>query len=258
MLKEKIQLPNLPPEKYVFEARTETTTDFDIKNKSKLNKTLSEFNKILNIFNIVIVKGCDLSSGTRFQGFALMKTALDLLVSSLHMARQRASVETMALLRIALETGCTAYHVSNSDEAYEKYRNQNYRSTTAISFTKRTIPIVGELWGIFSNISVHTNILGFGPKPWKEESEKLIPGVFLEYGIRKHQSIQDEILLTLISLISAILLKIFESLLMEQSQLHEKWLRIAGTQMEYLCNTDSLISLYDQELQNYVMRKETE
>ena len=79
--------------------------------KAKLDETVSEIDKILAIFIMAIVKGCHPTLGSQFQAFALMKTALDILVSSLHMTRHRALLEMMSLLRIPLETGCTAFHI---------------------------------------------------------------------------------------------------------------------------------------------------
>lgn len=248
-MKNQIPIPDISPRRYAIEARDATVRDFDEKNKTQLDVTLAELNKILAVKLIVVAKGCDLAAGARYDAFALTKSALDVIVSALHMARQRATVEMFALLRVALESGSTALHITNNTDAYKKYKSGEYKSTRAISYANKAIPILAELWGLFSNSSVHITQLSFGPR-LKEEDGRLTPSVVLECDVRKHKPIQDELLLCFISLVSAIVLKITQLTLFQQSPLHEDWLRLAGTHIEHFCNTDERISQYCQKLQN--------
>ena len=187
----------------------------------------------------------------RYDAFALTKSALDILVSALHMARQRAIVETMSLLRVALECGSTALHISQDSEAYKNYKRGNYHSPKAISFAKRFIPILGEVWGAFSETAIHANLIGFGPKFKSNDKGKITRVVTLEYGSRKLHPIQDKVVLTSISLVSSIILKITELILFEKHPLYEGALRLVGTETIYMSNSDAKIVKYDEELRSY-------
>ncbi len=235
---------DISPRRYAFNVREATIMDFDDRNKAQLETTLAELGKILTITIIAVVKGIDLATGARFDAFALSKSALDVLVSALQMARQRAAVETLSLLRVALESGSTALHISQNVNAYEQYKGGKYKSTAAISFAKNDIPILGEIWGALSNSAVHITQLGYGPRLERDEHGNLNPTISVECSIRSHQPFQDQLLLSFVSLVATIVLKITELTLFQQSHLHESWLKLPGTQMEYFHNTDALISKY--------------
>jgi hypothetical protein len=235
---------DLSPRRYAFDVREATIRDFDDGNKAQLETTLAELGKILMIKIIAVAKGCDLATGARFDAFALSKSALDVLVSALQMARQRAAVETFSLLRVALESGSTALHISRNVHAYEQYTMGKYKSTDAISFAKSAVPILGEIWGALSNSAVHITQLGYGPRLNRDEHGNLTPTVSIECNIRSHQPFQDQLLLSFVSLVATIVLKITELTLFQQSHSREAWLKLPGTQMEYFHNTDALISKY--------------
>src|ERR1041384_1571667 len=109
--------------KYAFTARDATALDFDENNKAQLDSTLAELQKILTVKLLVLYRGCDFATVAHYDAFALTKSALDVLVSAVHMARQRAIVEAMSLLRIALECGGTGLHISRESEAYSRYKS---------------------------------------------------------------------------------------------------------------------------------------
>jgi hypothetical protein len=239
---------------YALRSRTVTSEDFDENNKATIDLTLGELQKILVIKLLVLSKGCDFRSVAHYDAFALTKSALDVLVSSLHMARQRAAVEAYSLLRVALECGSTALHISHDLDAYDQYKNGNYHSTKAISFAKKFVPILGEIWGAFSETAVHINWIGFGPKPKRNDNGGLSRSVVLEFGSRKHQRFQDQALLTSLSLVATIILKIEEMILFETNPEHAGTLQLVGTKMIYMSNTDAKILHYDEELRSYAHR----
>jgi hypothetical protein len=248
--------PDASLERLAFATREETIKDFDIKNKVGLDSTLGQIGKLHAINLMILVNGRDFSLWPRYESFALMKSSLDLLISALHMARQRAVLETFALLRVALESGCTALHIWNCPDAYEQFKNGDYKSTSAISFSKSAISIVGELWGGFSNLAVHITRAGFGPKTGQDQDGESNGSVTFEFGIRKHLPLQDTLLLKHISLVSAILLKILESIVLEPSELNKSWLKLAGTQMNYFNDTDKEILMYYSEIRSIVSPQE--
>lgn len=236
---------------YALRAREQTLSDFDDKNKSQLDIALATLQKILVLKLLVVSRGCDFKTMAHYEAFALTKSALDVLVSALHMARQRAVVETITLLRVALECGATALHISHDSDACACYKEGEYHSTKATAFAKKFVPVFGEIWGTLSEMAVHINLIGFGPKMKPGNKGELIRKVVLEYGCRKHQPVQDQVALTLISLVATIILKITELILFERSKVYEGALQLVGTQTIYMSNTDAKILEYNQELRLY-------
>lgn len=55
---------------------------------------------------------------------------------------------------------------------------------------------------------------------------------------------QDEVILTLISLVSNIDLRLFEETLLEKSPIYEGFLQLPGTGHSYVCPTDELITKF--------------
>lgn len=238
---------------YAFGSRDNTVVDFDARNKLQLGSTLAELGRILTTKFLIVARGCDFSrdSEPRFDAFVLTKNALDILVSALHMARQRAVVETMSLLRVALECGRTALHVSRDSEAYRCYKSGTYQSTEAISFAKKFIPILGEIYGVLSKLAVHTNIIGFGPELELNGEGEFNRFVSMELSDLNSTQTQDAMVLNLISLGSAMILKIMELSLFENSLLYDKALRLVGTQTIYISNTDAKIVQFYEQLRSY-------
>jgi len=236
---------------YALRSRTVASDDFDKKNKAQIDVTLGELQKILVIKLLVLSRGCDFRTVAHYDAFALTKSALDVLVSALHMARQRAAVEAFSLLRVALECGSSALHISHDPDAYDQYKNGTYHSTKAISFAKKFVPILGEIWGAFSETAVHINWIGFGPKPKRDDKGDLSRSVVLNFGTRKHQLVQDQALLTSVSLVATIILKIAEIILFEKHPEHSGALQLVGTKTIYMSNTDAKILQYDDQLRSY-------
>ena len=235
---------SISPRRYAFDVREATMRDFDDKNKAQLETTLAELGKILAIEIFTVAKGGDLTTGARFASFALSKSAVDILISALHMARQRATMETLVLLRVALETGGTALHISRDVSAYEQYKSGKYKSDNSIGCAKKEITNFGKIWGLLSDHAVHITELGYGPTLEQDEHGSLNPTISIQYSIIGGQPFDDHKLLSFISLVTAIVLKITEITLFQQSHLGKPWLNLPGTQMEYFHNTDALISKY--------------
>jgi hypothetical protein len=238
-------------EQYALRSRELTTQDFDAKNKEQLGIALGNLQKILVVKNLIVTRGCDFSGEAGYHAFALTKSALDFLISALHLARQRAVTEMMCLLRMSLESASTAIHIFNNSEAFEHYSSNRYHSTRAISFAKQFIPMVGEYWGILSENAVHTNALGHGARLRTGSDGKAAFTVLLEYGARDHQPVQDKVSLTMISLIANIVLKMTELILFEVNSAFEGTLQLRGTKTVYISNTDQKVMEYDRELQAF-------
>jgi len=169
---------------YAVNLREQTAREFDQTNATRLNQTLGHINMVITIKVIALMKGCNIGVGSRFHAFALTTRSVDVLVSALHMARQRAVLEAFTLLRVALEAACTSYHIYKDQGAYTEYLGEKYKSTTSITYMKKEIPFIGKVWGSISNACVHTNRRFFGPEFAQDEDGDTVPTVSLDLRAR--------------------------------------------------------------------------
>jgi len=242
--------------KYAIVVREQTASEFDQANAATLDQTLQDIGKVLAFKSIAVMKGGDIGTGARFHAFALTKTAMDVLVSALQMARQRARVETLALLRVALETACTSRHIYKDEAAYKLYVAGKYKSTRSIAPAKEEISIIGEVYGAFSNTCVHTTHSVSGPRYRVDRDGTVAPTVELNFrNTRPHTPRQDAMLLTLVSLLAMILLKILENNTIDMGvpDKSERRHEVDAT-LHYYHATDARIQHYYNELLKYADR----
>jgi hypothetical protein len=234
---------------YVFGSRERTTKAFDADNADLLNEAIGSIGKILGTQVILFAHGAHVV-GLRFDAFALVRTALDTLVSALHLARQRAFIEAACLVRSALESGCTALHISQDPDAYENFLKHTYHSTKSISAVKKEIPVLGEIWGALSQIAVHVSRRGHGPK-WErdETSGDWAATVDFDFQARPAVPEKDHMSLLLISLAAEIVAKIQELSLFDEDPANPGWRRAPGIPL--ICSTgtgDAIESLHRRVL----------
>jgi hypothetical protein len=227
---------------YLFVSRDQTTKAFDEANRDHLTDAIGAIGQILSMHVILAAKGAHIL-GLRLDAFALSRTALETLVSALHLARQRASIEVACLLRSALESGCTALHISKDATAYESFLRHTYHSTKSINAAKKEISVIGELWGALSQGAVHVTRRGHGPELECDERDgKLVANVNFHFGVRAPKHIQDEMALALISLTAEIIARTQELSLLDEDPAHPGWRRVPGTSMIYRSGTDAAIT----------------
>lgn len=243
-----------PFREYFFSSREQTTKAFDEENWHHLSEVLTSMSKILTMLWMLLLREADLS-GVRFDAYALSKTALDTLVSALHLARQRANIEVGCLLRSALESGCTALHISQDAKAHESYLEQTYHSTRSIAFAKKHIPVVGELWGALSQATVHIQRRGHGPK-WERDQDDEEPVATVDFStdVRPGEPIQDQASLTLISLIAEIVARTQELSLLDEDPSRPGWRRVPGTSAIFGSGTEAAIA---ERYQQFLSLKES-
>jgi hypothetical protein len=214
---------------YLFACRDRTTKAFDHENPALLAEAIASIGRILSLKVIMLAKGAHLL-GLRFDVFALLRTALDTLVSALHLARQRAHIEVACLVRSSLESACTALHISKDAKAYESFLRQTYHSTKSIHAAKKEIPLVGEIWGALSQVAVHVNRQGHGPKFERGESRgEWVGTVDLDFQARAAEPDRDRMSLVLISLAAEIVARSQELSLLDEDSAHPGWRRLPGT-----------------------------
>ena len=234
-------------EHYALQMRNDTIKDFDGKNKDQLKSTLCQLQQLLTIKLVAAAEG-GINTQAQFQAFSVIKRVLDLLVSAVQMARQRAAIEVFILLRIALEAGSTALQISRDEEAYRQYVIGKYNSPKAITFAKSIIPEIGEVYGHLSKAAVHTNRVAYGPLAEQDENGDLTETLTFEFILREHLPIQDSILLSFISLIAVIVLKITELVLLKEDDSLKGWFQLPGTRMKYISNSDKRIAKFLDEI----------
>lgn len=233
---------------YLVSSREATTKEFDEANRDRLHDTMGSIGKVLSLQMILLAHGFE-PSGTRFEACALIKTALDTLVSALHLARHRANIEVACLLRSALEAACTALHICRNESAYENFLEHSYHSTKSIHAAKQEIPVVGEIWGALSQVAVHITRSGHGPKIERDDSDgRLVMTIDINFKARSAgQPFEDAAVLTLISTCAEIVARTQELCLLDQDSARPGWRRAAGTSLMLSDFGNSSIDRYHRE-----------
>jgi len=241
----------LTAENFIYDKIENTKKDFDSKNQKLLSDVESEIYTACVTKLIGFLKGANYISENRIYFFSLLSKAEDMIVSSLHLARQRASIETFSILRIAIEAIATAIHVSKEKKALYNYLKGSYKYTDSISYSKKHIPIIGEIWGAFSQAVVHINCRTYGPKI-KIDKNKLYKSVTVNYEINPSDNALDYLLLIAIQLIAVMAHRAFEIIFFKKILYDGKlWFSIPGTKLILMPITrysDKIGELYNKFL----------
>jgi len=147
-------------------------------------------------------------------------------------------------MRLSLESAAAAADICMNYDAFVNYENSKYNSTDSTKFAKKIVPIYGKLWGMISNVAVHVNLLHGPTREPSGEDNGMDAAIKVFVAEKKAPSGQDERLLTLISLVSNINLRLFEEVLFKKGMIDGSWLRVPGTAYAYVDPTDKLIAKY--------------
>lgn len=243
---EKTKLDEAPDiSHYVFTARETTSHDFKNKNKDLIEETLSELNALYALKIACIRYGADFYNSPRFDAFSIFIKSLEILVSAFHLACHRQVIEAFALIRLALESGASAFHIVKCENTFTRYCNGDYKSTNSISYAKKVVPIIGEIWGELSQTAVHIHPKSHGPfYQHSDDGEGIVGTIDFQLAEKEETPGQDLAVLTAISLVANIVLRLFEETLLEKSPTYEGWLQFPGTHHSYTCPTDSKIKKF--------------
>lgn len=112
--------PRIDIQQYAIVGRALTVEDFESSNESPLGDALAQLQKVNFLRFQAVVQDTELGLGSRFHAFAVAGSAFDILISALHMVRQRRPIECAALMRVALEAACAALQIFLDAEAFER------------------------------------------------------------------------------------------------------------------------------------------
>jgi hypothetical protein len=240
---------------YLFSSREAATKAFDQANRDRLDDTIGSIRKVFSTQLLLFAHGL---TGVRFDAFVLLKTAMDTLISALHLARHRARIEVACLLRSALESACTALHISRSETAYQSFLADSYHSTKSINAAKQEIPVLGEIWGALSQVAVHTNRWAHGPKLERDDSDgHVVMSVHLDLNRSAAQPFEDAAILTLISLSAEIVARAVTLCLLDENPSRPGWRRAPGTSLALYDAGSTAIDKHHREFLSAATRAKT-
>lgn len=215
-----------PLGEFVFGQREKARSEFDSLHGSSINTLVADIGRTYAVLVLSVTEGAELFPGCRFDGFSLLNSALQSLVSSLQLIRQRARVDAFALLRVAVESACVAVHVVLDAHAYSEYvggSDQKYDATRAISFANAHIYRVGKFWGALSQTAIHPNARAFGPHPTSDR------GLGITVGAPAPSLEQERVSLLVISIAALIVFRAAELVLFARDPDRPEILRLCGT-----------------------------
>jgi hypothetical protein len=200
----------------VFDRRKEEEIEFRKHYKKDINNILGHINNIRFMQTVFLLSEPETTSCV-FEELSLINKGIDFISSSLILLSHGSILESLALLRLAIESSCSALLIHFDIDEREKYFSRDiksFRSSKAITYAKQKVKYVGKLYGILSNAAVHVNIVSFGPKTVKKDGEgKSILNIepfFLEETIEDKKAFQ-----LLIYLVTFIVERIHEIITIE-------------------------------------------
>ena len=210
---------------------------FDQSYKAELAATIGNIDQPLFTLVMAGFQGEIGAGSARFHALALLKGAVETVISSLELIRQAATVDGLALLRIAVEAAAVAIWIAADDEAFSEYsrRDRNFKSPRAIACVREKLPELAEFWGALSQATVHPNIRVFGPRP------SPTGGATIAFLRRELDPIRDHMALRALSVAAAILLRAAELALLIDDPEHPGWLRLPGSDFSVTATAASLL-----------------
>ena len=155
----------------VFDRRKEEEKTFREYYEKDINDILGHINNIRLMQKIYYLSEPKTTSSV-FEEISLVNKSIDFISSSLVLLSHGSILECLTLLRVAVETSCSAFLIHFDENERNKFFNPDvkiFKSSMAISSAKKKIKYVGELYGILTKSAVHVNQYTFGPKIMKKE-----------------------------------------------------------------------------------------
>lgn len=229
----------------VFNRRRNEETEFRKYYKKEVNNILGHINNIRFIQKVFYLSEPNTTSSI-FEEISLVNKSIDFISSSLILLSHGSILESLTLLRMSIESSCSALLIHCDENEREIFFDNNikkFKSSRAISYAKKKVKYVGELYGILSNAAVHVNRHSFGPKiVHKKDGEKAILNIEPFY---LEESIEDKkVFVLLIYLMTFITERINEIITVEEMDN-----RITTNKKEYQylsCSQNSIDKIYNE------------
>ena len=200
-----------------FNSRNKIIVDFDKHYGDELNELEKDISKITDLYLLLLSKKPEYCLKEKSEYLILILRSIEYLISATYLAKQRAINEMGNIVRLCIETSSMAIHIHSNNDIFRNYKQNNYKSTSAITYAKKHIKIIGELWGALSEMLVHPNtyhgILS-------EQIEKTIVETGeINLGFKPKNEIQDRKALLLLRISANIVLKCFQIIVTKKARL---------------------------------------
>lgn len=189
-------------------SRKETVSDFEKYNNDELIQLEKDIEKITNLYIFILTENPKYCVKEKNEYFILILRSIEYLITATYLAKQRAISETGNIIRLCIETSSMAAHIHSDLEVFKKYKQGNYKSTSAISFIKKHINVIGEFWGDISNVYVHPNTYHGILSELIEDS--IVEKGQVNLGFKHRDKFKDKQILLLLRISANIILKCFE------------------------------------------------
>lgn len=210
-----------------LKSRDEIISDFEKHYDVELKELERDINKIMGLYLFLLSKKPEYCLKEKFEYLILILRSVEYLISATSLTKQRAVYETGAILRLCIETASVAIHIHNNEEEFRKYKQNNkYQSTKAITYAKKHISIIGELYGALSEVCVHPNTY-HGILSRKIEN-KIVGTGEINIGFKPINENRDRQILLLLRITANIILKCFQIIVAKKA----KWKGVKGLKYE--------------------------
>lgn len=200
-----------------IDSRNDTTADFDNNYPLELKEIERDINKTMHLYLLLLSKNPKYFHQDKFEYLALILRSVDYLISAMYLVRQRAATEAGSIIRLCLETSSVAIHIHSDKNEFKKYKqNHKYESVRAISYAKKHIEGLGELWNGLSQVMIH-------PNTYHGIRSELIGDYVVEtaeihIGFKPKNEFQDKLMLLLLRTTANIILRCFEIIVSEEAK----------------------------------------
>ena len=188
--------------------RESTISLFDVKYSRELNEVVSYFEKTIKNFTLIFLKSSsNLYMKNKDSKFLILRS-IEYLITSLSLIRQRAIIESGCIIRLALETAATSFHIHKDIKQLKVFKEGNYKSTTAINFANKYIPQFGKLWGALSTATVH--ITPFHGIYESHKDNNIYECGEINFGKKQLDEFQDKRFMLLLKIACSIINRFYE------------------------------------------------
>ena len=193
---------------YINDDRINIILDFNERYSENLKTLNSEIQEIIELWIFNKTTRCSDDNPRIVEAELLLFRSIDYLISAIELTKQRAYIESGVIMRLTIETASTAINIFFDDKSFVEYKQNKFKSTNSISFSKKHIKIIGELWGALSELMVHPNTY-HGILSQKIENNIIKESCYIDIGIKKPDDFKDKQMILFLRLTTSIILKCF-------------------------------------------------